>query len=130
VNSNPTVYVEQIAGQRALRMIWQQTINPADVPLAFESIVHYLDMVDGPVDILVDLTRNPAIPLATTVRHTLMGPQRHRKMGRWLVVGTNRTAEAVADVISHIGPRIAIHWFSTEEEALAALPEAHPEPGI
>ncbi len=118
----PTVRVEPVDGSlNAYRLIWEERVHEADVPAAFHALTAILDKAAAPVHVLVDLSRNPNIPLAATTQETLSGPFRHPRMGEWLVVGTNWRAKMVADVITKVGLRTNIHWFDAEADALAFL---------
>jgi hypothetical protein len=117
-----TVTIEPIKDHpNALRLNWERWVVEADVRPTFHELTHYLDEAFAPVNVLVDLTSDPRLPLQTTISETISGPFMHPNMGMWLVVGTNQRAQIVANVITLVGLRDSIRWFESEAEALAFL---------
>jgi len=127
MNTLSTVAVAPLEGRNAIVLRWDAWIDEFDVPAAFHGLTAELDRASLPVHVIVDLTRNPNLPLATTINETLSGPFSHPMMGEWLVIGSNRRAEIVARAITAVGLRTNIHWFETLADALAFLEtlEAH-----
>lgn len=122
MENQPTVRIEPIEGYPgARRLFWETHVQEVDVKPAFEALTAILEKAEAPVHVLVDLTRDPNIPLGITTMETLTGPFRHKKMGEWLVIGTNWRARMIADVITKVGLRQNIHWFDSEADALAYL---------
>ena len=121
---NETVRVFPVADHpEALWLQWDADVNADHVAPAFRRLTAALDEATIPVNVLVDLRQNPALPLTITIQETMTGPFLHRMMGQWLVIGTNWRAQVVANVITKTGIRKNIHWFETEEEALTFLTE-------
>lgn len=121
MNHEPTVTVTAVPNHHALVLRWAAWINEFDVPAAFHEMTAALDRASLPLHVIVDLTQNPNLPLATTISETVSGPFMHPMMGQWLVVGSNRRAEIVARTVTAIGLRTNINWFDDMAEAMAFL---------
>ena len=123
-----TVMVEPVTGYPgAYWLRWSSYVAETDIRPAFHQLTHLLDEAHDPIHVLVDLRRNPRLPLQTTISETMNGPFMHRNMGMWLVVGKNPRAEIVATVITKVGRINSILWFATEQEALRKLAELERE---
>jgi len=116
-----TVTIAPLEGHNALLLRWEAWINEFDIPAAFHKLTAALDQASLPVHVVVDLTRNPNLPLATTINETLSGPFMHPMMGEWVVVGSNRRAEIVARTVTAVGLRTNNRWFDDVSEAMVYL---------
>lgn len=119
-NPQPTVDVQPIDGYPALKMTWQHKVRDEDVVVAFRKIGATLDSSDYPVYIVVDLLNDPQFPILTTV-HEVIGPYRHPKLEAWLVIGSNWMAKTIESALAKITRRKSVHWFRSENEAIAYL---------
>lgn len=112
----PTVHVEPTDWNPCLiKMVWQRNVLPSDVRPAFKKITDYLDQNPEPVYVLVDITSNPKFPLAETMTHALVGPQRHKNLAGWLVIGSNPMAKLIERFLVSVTGRHIIYWFEDEQ---------------
>lgn len=117
-----TVTIEPIdAYPNAVRLRWERWVVEADVRPAFHELTRRLDIARQPLNVIVDLSADPRLPLQTTISETISGPFAHPNMGVWLVVGTNQRAHFIADMITRVGRQDSIRWFQTEAEAIEFL---------
>ena len=97
MNMQPTVMTEKFEGfDNALRMTWQQSVDPLHVRPACERIVSELNTTDKPVYVVVDLLRNPKFPLAETM---LRATEAYRRpmLAEWLIRGGHRGQRRLKD---------------------------------
>lgn len=118
-NHMPTVTVTPIEGcSHVLLMDWESAPKHHDVSAAFQAMMHYLDDAAHKIHVVVNLLDDPKITALETARNALFGPQRHRNMGDWLVVGSSPLAKLVETMMTTFSSN-NVYWFSTLEEALA-----------
>lgn len=116
-----TVYIEPVEGYPAVRMVWMRVVHEADVQPAFLAIMAALDRADGQIDVIVDMTRKPNIPMQATLWGALRGPFRDKRLREWLCVGGGAVPSAIANILSGATGRKNIRWFDTEASALAHI---------
>ncbi len=116
-----SVYVEPVAGYNAVRMVWEQQVDAADIAPAFQSIQAALDSADRPLSVIVDMAARPNIPLQSTLWGALRGPFRDPRLKEWLCIGGGSMATAVARILSGATGRKNILWFDDEAAALQHL---------
>lgn len=103
----------------SLRMIWPKNPTSAEVSVAFDQIMQVLMRAERPVHIIVDVTIRPNFPLSITLNGSLR-VQRHPRIGTWLVLGGNRTAELIARCLTAAGKNNIV-WCKSDEDALSRL---------
>ncbi len=126
--AQPTVSVSRIEGHNAVKMTWQRSIAPTDVRAAFQQIVAFMEESEQPVHVVVDITSNPRFPLLDTIYGALV-PFRHRNMGFWLIIGSNRLAYTIERSLVSLTGHAIVRWLETEEDALVdlqAMSQAEP----
>ena len=90
-----------------------------DVSLAFRDLLEILNAAPQTTHIIVDITSNPQFQTGATISGAL-AVQRHRQMGKWLVIGTSSVGQFISRALMSLGKH-NIEWFDTEEEAMAHL---------
>ena len=115
-----TIHVEQFNHQ-AMKLTWQYEINKADLHPAFHELTMALTHSSDPMYIIVDLSQDPQLPVLDTMMEALRGPFRHPKLAEWLVLGSNRSARWIADLLIRTASRNNIRWFNTMDEITAYL---------
>lgn len=121
MNPPRTVTVEPLSAENVLRMTWQKWVTEEDVYAAFKIITTALVESQNDLFVIVDLRNNPNFPLNATVTGALYGPYRNPRLKEWLIIGSNSTARLIARLLNSISRRDNIHWFNSEDEALAYL---------
>jgi hypothetical protein len=99
-------------------MVWMQIVHERDAQPAFTAITAALDNASGPLDVIVDMTRKPNIPMQVTLWNALRGPFRDKRLREWLCVGGGAIPSVIANVLSGATGRTNIRWFDSEETAL------------
>ncbi len=115
------IVLEPLAGYSALRMIWPRQVDSDDVHHAFQELVCILDQSRVDIQVIVDITNNPKFPIQTVITETLIGSHHHPRLGNWLIVGSNRMGRVIGSVLDSVSKRDVIHWFETEDQAIAYL---------
>lgn len=95
------------------------TPSVEDTIAVFEVIVDVLDNSNAPVYIIVELLSNPHFPLKQTLSGAMQAHS-HPQMGKWLVVGSNRIAKLIGNVLTAFN-NTGIEWFKTDDEAMQYL---------
>lgn len=113
---NKTVSATPVEGFPAWLLAWEQRVEKEDVGPAFRQLTRALDDSNDPLWIIVDLRKNPSLPLHETISSTLWGPSRHDKLRGWLVIGSNSTAQLIGRTLSKITGRFNIEWFETIDQ--------------
>lgn len=127
MDQSPTIRIESIEGYSALKMIWERDAASADVSPAFSKIREKLETNDRPLTVIVDLSRNPKMPIKETLSAALAA-YRHPRLKAWLIIGNNWMARMIEGTLSSITGRKNVFWFTTETEALAHLVESQGNP--
>ncbi len=115
------IVLEPLAGHNALRMIWPHQVDSDDVHRAFQELVRILDQSRVDIHVIVDITNSPKFPIQTVITETLTGSHYHSHLGDWLIVGSNRMGRMIGNVLDSMSKRDVIHWFETEDRAIAYL---------
>ncbi len=108
----PTVTVDVIRGQDALRMLWQRDVDVEDVELAFQALSHHLDGADSPVHVVIDLQNCVRFPLLATIECAVRGPAAHPQMGKWVVVGSSQLARVFARTLINVTRPTSVRFLS------------------
>lgn len=108
----PTVTVDVIKGQDALRMLWQRDVDVEDVELAFRALTQYLDVADSPVHVVIDLLNCVRFPLLATIDCAVRGPAAHPMMGKWVVVGASQMARVFARTLINVTGSSSVHFLN------------------
>jgi hypothetical protein len=116
-----TVEIEDFEGFPAIRMTWQHVVKYYDLRDAFRGIEAKLNVSTRPLYVVVDITRSPNFPLNATVAEAAAGPYRNPNLVEWLIIGSNRGAHIVEQVLSSITGRRNVRWFKTEAEVITYL---------
>lgn len=118
---NKTVSVMPIEGYPAWLLTWEQKVDKRDVAPAFRQLTQALDDSEGMIWVVVDLGKNPNLPLHETISSTLWGPSRHDKLRGWLVIGSNSTAQLIGRTLSKVTGRFNIQWFENMDQVLTHM---------
>lgn len=121
-----SVTVQYMQTYNALWMQWGRLPQGNDIKRAFREITAYLDSIDEPICVIVDLRENIHMPLKETITGALFGPYNNPKLGMWLVIGENAFAEGVARTLINVTRQDKVAWFKNENEVVAFLAEHCP----
>ncbi|MBL8155385.1 MAG: hypothetical protein JNM70_14470 [Anaerolineae bacterium] len=116
-----TVTVEDFEGFPAIRMTWQHEVKYPDLRDAFRRIEAKLNASSQPLYVVVDITHYPNFPLNATVAEAAAGPYRNPNLVEWLIIGSNRGARLIEQLLGSITGRRNVRWFQTEAEVTAYL---------
>lgn len=111
-----TVTVEYSDEYSALWMRWGSSVSGQDVNKAYREISAYLNTLDQPICVIVDLRENIYMPIKETVFGALFGPYKHPNLGAWLVLGSNAFARSAAATLASVTKQDNVEWFSNELE--------------
>ncbi len=115
-----TVWLEPVSGYDTVyKMVWTASPSREDTSAVFEVIVDVLDSAPAPVYIIVELLSNPHFPLKQTLSGAMQAHS-HHKMGKWLVIGSNRIAKLIGNVLTTFN-NTDIEWFKTEQQVIQYL---------
>jgi hypothetical protein len=120
----PTVYVEEISGYNAVKMIWAHDVDRHDVTVAFKHLQTMVESSSTPLYVVLDLQNKPRMPLQETMSGALTGPYRHPMLAEWLVIGSSMVARSIERSLAAIAKRQNMRWFETEADAFAYLDSA------
>jgi hypothetical protein len=112
-----TVSVEQLT-DTVIKMTWEQRVTEKDVNEAFQKINELLNQSTKPSFVIVDITAKPDFPVMTTVHSALAGPYNNKLLREWLIVGTNRLARTIEQILGGLTNRRNVRWFTIEADAL------------
>ncbi|MDQ7026031.1 MAG: hypothetical protein Q9P01_01670 [Anaerolineae bacterium] len=112
-----TVSIRHIDNIPALFMVWDADIKAKDVSQAYQQITTELDQSETLKYIIVDLTSNPNMPFAETLRGALYGPYKHPMLKQWLVVGDHQVGHMVSRLLFSTTGKKHVIWFDSIEDA-------------
>ncbi len=125
MNSEPsTVTIEHIEQRNCICMKWDRHVNALDVDTAFSEITKILYQSPIPMYVIVDLRRDPNFPIGVTLKGAFFGPYRDSKLEEWLIISSNPAARVIERTLASVTGRHNVHWFDTEDEAMAYLESA------
>lgn len=122
-----TVSVTSIENYPALLMSWENLVSDIDVVRAFRTITQHLEASVQPLDIVVDLTTRPDMPIGTTMKEALFGPYRNSKTNEWLIIGRHSGGKIIDRILGGTTERRNVRWFTDHESAYAYLAKKHQE---
>ena len=105
-------------------MRWNKVIRHGDVERAYKTIQKILDQSGTPQFVIVDLTKNPKMPMTETLLGALRGPYAHPMLNQWLVIGQHRGGQIVAQILSQTTRKRHVVWFNSVDKAERHLEEA------
>jgi hypothetical protein len=116
-----TVRIEPLADECSYRIALDTAFEHEDACLAMHELNGLVDSSTKPVDILIDLSENQAMPHGAASVEVLSRPATSTKIRRILVVGRNHSAELVAEMAISLSVRADIHRFESEGSAMHHL---------
>lgn len=116
-----TVELDDFEGFPAIRMVWQREVKYYDLRDAFRRIEEKLNTSTRPLYVVVDITRSPNFPLNATVAEAAAGPYRNPNLVEWLIIGSNRGAHIIEQLLSSITGRHNVRWFKAEADVIDYL---------
>lgn len=127
MSDSSSVTIQPYKHYHAILMKWGKSGKKEDIKRAFDEISAKLDTVTSPTCVVVDLRDNNFIPMANTARRAMTGPHRHPMIACWLVMGENRFAHYIADMLNMFTDEGKIKWFDDEAAVDDFLNEHEPK---
>lgn len=116
---NTTVEILDTELENVYCMRWGSQPSVVNVNHAFDVLKLHLHNATSAVTIIVDIRSDPNFPLQVTGRRAL-AITRHPDFEQWMVVGSNRSAQMISNVLKSV-VNAKISWFESCEDALAHL---------
>lgn len=116
-----TVRIEPLEDECSFRIALDTAFEHEDACLAMHELNDLVEESTQPVDIVIDLSENQAMPQGAASVEVLSRPATSAKIRRILVVGRNHSAELVAEMAISLSVRADIHRFESEDIALNHL---------
>ncbi len=113
----------ELVRPHVVRIDWAKQAEAKDIRVAFHALAHHVERATQPLTVIIVFEKNPRFPMSLTVLEALPLYQNER-LGAWLVVGGNSLAKAIEATLYHMTRRDIVHWFDTEDEAMAYLNHA------
>ncbi len=108
----------EVAGVYCMR--WGSEPRVSSVNRAFDELTEYLqNAASSRITVIVDIRADPAFPLQVTGKRAL-SITRHPRFDQWMVVGSNRGAQMISNVLKSV-VNAKISWFDSCESALTHL---------
>jgi len=108
-------------------MLWTKYPGHEDVSLAFKQVSALLSESPQPMFVVVDIRCDPKFPVTATLTGALFGPQSHKNLRGWLVVGTSTTARFIDRTLSGATGRSLVNWFDDDDQVESYLAQLSPE---
>ena len=100
-------------------MRWGSQPTISNVNRAFDELQEHLQNATSPIAVIVDIRADPAFHLQVTGKRAL-SITRHSRFDQWMVVGSNRSAQMISNVLKSV-VNAKITWFDSCESALTHL---------